>query len=134
MSKFAHFTAVASGCFALSFGLALAAHAAPTDYAFEPVKAEVKNAAGTELAVRLVHKPTGKPVANAVVFRSRLDMSPENMAEHTAGLEALPATEPGVYRFKAEISMAGSWALKLMAKVPGETDTVEGAVIFRAKD
>ena len=69
-----------------------------------------------------------------VVFRSRLDMSPENMAEHTAGLEALPATEPGVYRFKAEFSMAGSWALKLMAKVPGETETVEGAVIFRAKD
>ena len=134
MFNFTRFLSAATLGLALTFGLALATQAAPADYAFEPVKAEVKNAAGTELAVRLVHKPTGKPVANAVVFRSRLDMSPENMAEHTAGLEALPATEPGVYRFKAEISMAGSWALKLMAKVPGETETVEGAVIFRAKD
>jgi hypothetical protein len=42
------------------------------------------------------------------------------METHVGKLEALPATEPGVYRFKAELSMAGSWALKLQAKVPGE--------------
>ena len=39
----------------------------------------------------------GKKIDNAVVFRSRLDMSPENMAEHTGALEPLPPSEPGVY-------------------------------------
>jgi hypothetical protein len=51
-------------------------------------------------------------------------------AEHTA----VPGTEPGIYRFKADLTMAGGWALRLMAKVPGEAETVQGAVEFRAKD
>lgn len=108
--------------------------AAPSDYQFEAVRAEIKNVPGTELAVRIVHKPTGKPVNGAVVFRSRVDMSPENMAEHAAPVEALPQAEPGVFRFKADLGMAGRWALKLMVKVPGENETIQGAVIFNAKD
>ncbi len=111
-----------------------AAFAAASDYAFEAVAPQVKNSTSAEVAVRLVHKPSGKKIDNAVVFRSRLDMSPENMAEHQGAIEPLPATEPGVYRFKAELSMAGKWALKLMAKVPGETETVEGTVVIDAKD
>jgi hypothetical protein len=120
-------------------GLALissspAALAAAADYAFEPVKAEVKNGKQSELAVRLVHKPTGKPVEGAVLFRTRLDMSPDSMEAMTAKHAAMPAAEPGVYRFKADLTMAGGWALKLMAKVPGEAETVQGTVVFRAQD
>ena len=70
------------------------------DYAFEPVKVEVKNGKDSELAVRLVHKPTGRPVEGAVPFRTRLDMSPDNMEAMTAKHAALPAAAPGVYRFK----------------------------------
>jgi hypothetical protein len=113
---------------------ACSAFAGAADYAFEPVKADVKNGAGSELAVRLVHKPTGKPVANAVLFRTRLDMGPDNMADMTAQHQAIPAPEPGVYRFKADLTMAGGWALRLMAKVPGEAETVQGTVQFQAKD
>ena len=109
------------------------AFAGARDYEFQPVAAEVKNEAGSELAVRLVHKPTGKPVEGAVVFRTRLDMSPEKMETHTAKHAAMPAGEPGVYRFKADLTMAGAWALKLQAKVPGEAETVEGTVVFKAK-
>jgi hypothetical protein len=29
--------------------------------------------------------------------------------------------------------MAGGWAFKLQAKVPGEPETVEGTVVYRAK-
>lgn len=121
------------------FGLALTVAASPAfagadDYVFEPVKVDVKNGAGSELAVRLVHKPTGKPVPNAVLFRTRLDMAPDNMADMTAQHQAIPADEPGVYRFKAELTMAGGWALRLMAKVPGESETVQGTVEFQAKD
>jgi hypothetical protein len=120
-------------------GLALAAassnaFAGAADYAFEPVKADVKNGAGSELAVRLVHKPTGKPVPNAVLFRTRLDMAPDDMAGMTAKHTAVAGDESGVYRFKADLTMAGGWALHLMAKVPGESETVQGTVEFQAKD
>jgi hypothetical protein len=112
---------------------ALPAVAGPTDYAFEPVKVDVKNGRGSELAVRIVHKPTGKPVEGAVLFRTRLDMSPDSMGEMTAKHTAQPSSEPGVYKFKADLTMAGGWAFKLMAKVPGEAETVEATVVFKAK-
>ena len=120
-------------------GLAIAissasVRAAPADYEFQPLAVDVKNGASSELAVKLVHKPTGKPVPNAVLFRTRLDMSPDSMGEMTAKHEATPSAKPGVYRFKADLTMAGGWAFKIMAKVPGEAETVQGSVVFQAKD
>ncbi|HEX2842173.1 FixH family protein [Hyphomicrobium sp.] len=111
-----------------------AALAAATDYEFQPVSVEIKNDAGSELGVRLVDKRTGKAVPGAVIFRTQLDMSPDGMGEMLAKHEALPPGEPGVYRYKADITMAGDWAFKLQAKVPGEAETVEGSVVFTAKD
>lgn len=112
----------------------VSAFAAAADYTFEPVKVEVKNGAASELAVRLVHKPSGKPVEGAVLFRTRLDMSPDSMEAMTANHTAMPGTEPGIYRFKADLTMAGGWAFKIMAKVPGEAETIQGTVVFKAKD
>jgi hypothetical protein len=112
----------------------IAAHAAATDYALEPVSAEARNGPGSEVAVRLVHKPSGKPVAGAVIFRTRLDMSPDSMESMTTTVEALTESEPGVYKFKADFTMAGGWALKLQAKVQGEPETVQGTVVFTAKE
>jgi len=122
-----------------SFGLAAVmfasqAFAAASDYEFQAVSKEVKAGNSAELTVRLVHKPTQKAVAGAVLFRTRLDMSPDNMADMTANIASDGSSEPGVYRFKADLSMAGRWALKLMAKVPGESETVQGMVIVKAKD
>lgn len=113
--------------------VATTALAGKNDYVFEPIAVDVKNGSGSRLAVRLVHKPSGKPVEGAVIFRSRLDMSPDAMGEMTANHAAEPAREPGIYRFKADLTMAGRWALKLMAKVPGESETIEGTVVFKAK-
>jgi hypothetical protein len=110
------------------------AFAGAADYEFQPVTTEIKNAAGAEMGVRLVDKRTGKTVPGAVIFRTQLDMSPDGMGEMLAKHEALPSGEPGVYRYKADITMAGGWAFKLQAKVPGETDTVEGSIVFTAKD
>jgi hypothetical protein len=108
--------------------------AAGQDYAFEPVKAEVRNGPGSDIAVRLIHKPSGKPVEGAVIFRTRLDMSPENMEGMTTKIEPLSESEPGVYKFRADFTMAGGWALKLQAKVQGEPETVQGTVVFTAKE
>lgn len=113
--------------------VATSALAGKNDYVFEPVTVDVKNGPGSQLAVRLVHKPSGKPVEGAVIFRTRLDMSPDAMGEMAAKHAAQPAKEPGVYRFTADLTMAGRWALKLMAKVPGESETIEGTVVFKAK-
>ena len=112
---------------------ASAAVAGASDYEFQPVTVDIKNGAGSDLAVRLVHKPTGKPVDGALLIRTRLDMSPDSMGEMTAKHAAMPGTDPGVYRFKADLTMAGGWAFKVQAKVPGETETVEGTVVFKAK-
>jgi hypothetical protein len=119
---------------ALSLAHASAAMAGANDFEFQPVSTEIKNGAGAELAVRLIDKRTGKPVSGAVLFRTRLDMSPDSMGEMLAKHEPLKSDEAGIYRFKADITMAGGWAFKLQAKVPGEPDTVEGSVVFTAKD
>lgn len=112
---------------------ALPAWAGASDYAFETVNAEVRSGPGSELAVRLVHKPDNKPVEGAVVFRTRLDMGPDGMGTMTTDLAPESSTEPGVYKFRANITMAGKWGLSLMAKVQGETEPVQGSVVFTAK-
>jgi len=129
-ARFRTLAAAASVAIAL---VATAALAAKNDYVFEPVAVEVRNGKDSELAVRLIHKPSGKAVEGAVIFRSRLDMSPDSMAEMTAKHTAQPSKEPGIYRFHADLTMAGGWAFKLMAKVPGESETIEGTVVFKAK-
>ncbi|MEQ1612531.1 MAG: FixH family protein [Hyphomicrobiaceae bacterium] len=112
---------------------ASAALAGAKDYEFQPVAIEVRSGTASELSIRVVHKASGKLVEGAVLFRTRLDMSPDNMGDMTAKHAAIPSSEPGVYRFSADLMMAGGWALKLQAKVSGESETVAGTVIFRAK-
>jgi hypothetical protein len=124
------------GLFLIAAGLLFsgpfAARAATADYVLEAVTAKVPMGKGAIIRVRLLNKTTGKPVPNAVIFQSRLDMSPVQMGEMAAPLTPLPASEPGVYSFKADLDMAGRWALKLAAKVPGEHETVRGEVVILA--
>jgi hypothetical protein len=122
----------AGAAFAVAVSLNAAAFAAADDYAFEPVKAEVKKGDDAVVSVRLKHKATGKPVSDAVIVQTRIDMAPEGMAEMASPLEPLPSSEPGVYSFKTELSMAGQWLLSLAAKVQGEPETVVGKIVFRA--
>lgn len=101
------------------------------DYTFELVQQEAK-VGDAIVAARLVDKRSGKPVPDAVIFAKRLDMAPDSMEEMTTKIEQLPSTEPGVYRFKTKLSMAGGWRLSLGAKVQGETGTVEDKLVFQA--
>lgn len=102
------------------------------DYEFQLVQGEVKNGDGVEIAVRLVDRRTGKPVPDAVIFAKRIDMAPDDMAAMDSPLEPLPAQQPGIYRFKTDLTMAGRWQLSLAAKVQGEHGTVEGKLILKA--
>ena len=109
------------------------AFAGAGDYVFEPVAAEVKKGDGAIVAVRLKHKATGKPVTDAVIVQTRIDMAPDGMASMASPLTAVPGSEPGVYAFKTELSMAGRWLLSISAKVQGEPETVVGKITFRAR-
>jgi hypothetical protein len=107
------------------------AFAAASDYEFQFVQPEIKKGDAI-VAVRLINKKTGKPVPDAVIFASRLDMTPEGMQEMATNLTPVPSAEPGIYRFKANVSMAGGWQLSLGAKVQGETQTVESKLVIKA--
>ena len=112
--------------------LSVSALAGANDYLFEPVKAEVKKGDDVIVSVRLKHKASGKPVSDAVIVQTRIDMSPDAMGEMASPLTPVPSSEPGVYAFKTDLSMAGRWLLSIAAKVQGEPETVVGKVTFRA--
>jgi hypothetical protein len=114
------------------FSLSAAALAAANDYVFEPVKAEIKKGDDVIVSVRLKNKATGKPVADAVIIQSRIDMSPDGMGEMASQITPMPSSEPGVYSFKTDLSMQGRWLLSIGAKVQGEPETVVGKVTIKA--
>jgi hypothetical protein len=101
------------------------------DYEFQLVQGEVKKGDGTIISVRLVNKGSGKAVPDAVIAAKRIDMAPDGMADMAGRIEQLPSTELGVYRFKANLSMQGSWQLSLAAKVQGENGTVESKLVLK---
>lgn len=122
--------AVALGT-ALLTTIATSALADIRDYEFQLVEKELKQGEAV-VSVKLVHKPSGRAIPDAVIFAKRIDMGPDKMEAMTAPLEPVPSTEPGVYRFKTDLTMAGQWALSLGAKVQGEEGTVETKLILKA--
>jgi YtkA-like len=115
-----------------AISLSGAAFAGANDYVFEPMKAEVKKGDDVVVSVRLKHKATGKPVTDAVIVQTRIDMSPDAMGEMASPVTPVPSNEPGVYSFKTDLSMQGRWLLSIAAKVQGEPETVVGKITFRA--
>lgn len=101
------------------------------DYQFQLVEKELKQGEAV-VSVRLVHTPSNRAIPDAVIFAKRIDMGPDKMEAMTAPLEPVPSTEPGIYRFKTNLTMAGQWALSLGAKVQGEEGTVESKLIVKA--
>lgn len=101
------------------------------DYEFRLVDQNAKQGEAV-VAVQLVHKPTGKPVPDGVIFARRIDMAPDGMASMTAPLEPVPGGTPGTYRFRTNLMMAGGWQISLAAKVPGEVGTVQSRLVLKA--
>lgn len=117
---------------ALLTAFATSASADIDDYAFHLVDNEIKHGAAT-IAVKLVHTPSGRSIPDAVVFARRIDMGPDDMEAMIAPLDPLPSSEPGLYLFRTNLTMAGKWALSLGAKVQGEEGTVESKLIIEAQ-
>jgi YtkA-like len=117
---------------ALSVGAFFAARADIKDYEFRLVQTEIKQGDGAVVAVWLIDRRSGKAVPDAVIFATRIDMAPDGMPTMASPIEALPSTEPGVYRFKTNLTMAGGWQLSLAAKIQGESGTLENRLILEA--
>src|SRR5262249_6818911 len=122
---------IATACSALCVAVAPSASADVGDYEFQLTQSEAKKGDGVVVAVRLVNKKTGNQVPDAVISAKRIDMAPDGMATMAAPIEQLPTTEPGVYRFKTNLSMEGRWQLSLAAKVQGEVGTVESKLVLK---
>src|SRR5258708_19509691 len=101
-------------------GSATLARADIKDYEFQLVDQTVKKGDAI-ISVRLVHKPDGKPVPNAVIFATRLDMAPDGMQEMATKVAPMTSTEPGVYKFKATLNMAGACQLSPPPNIPAQT-------------
>ncbi len=122
---------------ALAVAVAMAASqalAGADDYEFQAVSSELRAGKGRPIAIKLINKRTKKPVAGAVFSHTVLDMSPENMADTKGKLAPDTSNDPSIYRFKADFSLSGVWALKLTAKVPGESQTLQDTLILRVSD
>jgi hypothetical protein len=126
-----HLLRAAAAGVALLMGMAGTALADAKEYKLLLLDKDVKMGAAV-VSVKLVHKPSGRAVGDAVIFAKRIDMGPDGMEMMAAPIEAVSSTEPGVYRFKTELGMAGRWALSLGAEVQGETGTVENKLIVKA--
>ncbi|WP_029585261.1 FixH family protein [Bradyrhizobium sp. URHD0069] len=114
-------------------GSAGTAQADIKDYEFNLVEPTTAVGKDKVITVRLVNKTTGKPVPDAVIFATRLDMAPDGMPEMATKIAREPGGEPGSYRFKATFGMEGRWLLSLGAKVQGETGTVESKLLITAQ-
>ena len=113
-------------------GAISAARADIRDYEFLLVDQTIQAGPDKIVTVRLMNTKTGKPVPDAVIFATRLDMAPDGMQEMATKIAPMPGGEPGTYKFKATFGMAGRWQLSLGAKVQGETGTVENKLVLKA--
>jgi hypothetical protein len=129
-----HFARAMPLALALAVAGATAALADIKDYKFELVDQTVKaGPADRVITVRLVNTKTGKPVPDAIVFATRLDMAADGMPEMATKITPMPGAEPGTYSFKATFGMAGRWQLALGAKIQGETGAVDSKLVITAQ-
>ncbi len=135
MRRFYVSAAVAAAMFAVlvantSAPAQVASEAQPdATWRLEAVEKTLPVGSETTLAVRLIQASSGKPVANAVMFRARLDMAPDGMGDMAAPLAPAASSDATVYRFTTRLGMAGRWLLAVQAKVPGVTETVQAETI-----
>jgi hypothetical protein len=130
--KYKYILSAMSMALASIIAISETATAAPEDYDFQLVENEIKQGHGATVTVRLLDVRTGNPVVDAVVFATRMDMQPDGMEAMTTPVEAIPSDEPGVYRFRTNLIMAGGWRFSIAAKVQGETGTVESRLVLKA--
>lgn len=127
----------------LSITTAACASDRTQDYRFEVVDQPVAVGAHSTFDVKLTNVSTGEPVANARFARADMEMTMPRIATKTPPVgggksrmggetEFVGTPAPGLYRFRGDVSMSGTWRLDLAAKVPGEPAPIDATVSFEA--
>lgn len=123
-----------NGCVALAVALsATSAVAGADDYRFDLVSTDHRVGPGAVVELRLTDLRTSQPVADAVIYATRMDMAPDGMATMTTPVAEIPANSRGIYRFATDLTMAGGWRFSVAAKVQGELETVVAEIELRAQ-
>src|SRR5947209_17120189 len=87
----------------LAVGLSItAARADIKDYKFELVDQSVQAGPDKIITVRLLNTKTGRPVPDAVICATRLDMAPDGMQAMVTKVTPMPRTDPGTYTLRAD--------------------------------
>ena len=107
------------------------AFAAPEDYEFRVLEADLVRGDASVFTVSVTDLRTSEPVTDALIFATRLDMAPDGMASMTATVEALASDVPGQYRFQADLGMAGAWRFSIAVHFDDETEVIRREVILR---
>ena len=102
--------------------------AGPQDYQFEASRSLVKPSNAGFVEIRLIHLTTGKVVENATIVASKLEMPMNGMSTMNASATFVSMQNPTSLRFAVSAPMDGSWLLIVTAKIPGETELVQGVV------
>jgi hypothetical protein len=120
--------------------LALALAAAPASaqtpaprYRFDAVGESTVRGVGVVLQVRAADL-AGQPKAGISFVDPRIDHAPDGAASASFPAFPLPPREAGLYEFRTSIPVAGLWALRLQARVPGEPQPVFASVMFKMVD
>lgn len=106
--------------------------AAAADYRFEVVGQPIKTGTQATVTVRLVRVQTNQPVANAVIFQQRLEMSMQGMAPMSAVVGPAQPDGQGNYRFAVQTGMEGDWTLTIAARIQGESEVVRATLRVRS--
>lgn len=107
------------------------AGATAQDYEFALLKTEIRQSSDAMLELRLTDRRSGAPVSDAIIFNTALDMAPDGMPDMGTAIEPVGSSGPGIYHFKAGLSMAGGWRLRVGVMIQGEPEPVERDLILR---
>jgi hypothetical protein len=121
--------------------VAACASAKSPDYRFDVVDQPVAVGAHSEFDVRLTEVSTGRTVDKATITSSTLKMT--HYRPQTKGAPTITVPMPGevkflgpdgsgLYRFMGDVSMPGTWELKVSSNVPGKSEPVDGTATFEA--
>jgi len=109
----------------------VSAGAAAQDYELTLLNSDIRQGSEAMVELRLTDRRSGAPVSDAIIFNTALDMAPDGMPDMGTAIEPVGSTEPGIYHFKADLSMAGGWRLRIGVMIQGEPEPVERDLILK---
>src|SRR5205814_8592794 len=78
------------------------------DYEFKLIEPTVAVGKDKIVTVQLANKKTGKPMSDAVIFATRLDMAPEGVRDIATMVAREPGGEHGSHRLKSGFARGGA--------------------------